>query len=186
MRVAHRGGSPKKKTGVLILGDDPKFEESKIVDALRGKVRTVEYRPNGRVSSEYFRYFVHVMEGRFTPGVDQSFSWTTDPAAAKQQMKTGRRGGFLYFYSASDKSNEAARQLQNRVFFDANVRSHGRKLVPILVEREKNEDLFSSFELKSTPAVVVLDADFRPLKVFQGKIAAKPLAKALRKAGKGR
>ena len=185
-KAVYRGGGlpsdAKKKLGVLLLGDDDKFEEEKIVEKLGKKVRTSEWRPELGFGSEYFRYWLTVMEGRFEPGEDLSFAWHTDVVKAKTLMAQ-RTGGFLYFYAKGDASKEA-KALQNAVFFDPAVRAAGKKLVAVKLDRAENEKLFGDLGLTKTPAVVVLSEGFAPLKTFEGVIKARALAAAFRRARK--
>ena len=182
-KVAYRGGSipPKarKEMGLLVLGDDDKFDEEKEVDTLRPKVRSIEYRRNGTISSRYVRYWLGVMEGRFEPGRDLSFDWRTEEEQARKETAASAKGGFVYFYSKKDTDSH----VQNSVFFNEKVRRFGRKLTALKLDRAKHKELFDSFGLKSTPAVVVVDSEFRTRKNFEGSVKAPALAKELKRVG---
>ena len=182
-KVAYRGGSlpprARKEMGLLVLGDDDKFDEEREVDTLRSKVRSIEYRPNDTIDSPYVHYWLGVMEGRFEPGRDLSFDWRTDEAQARKEIAASERGGLVYFYSEKDTDSH----VQNVVFFDETVRRIGRKLTALKLDRAKHEKLFNSFGLKSTPAVVVVDTTFKARKNFEGKIKAAALAKELKRVG---
>jgi dienelactone hydrolase len=194
-----RGGkvprSAKKEMGALALAgsqDGNRGAAEKTVDILKDKVRSVECRLQPGLGhafpSEllpYYLYWVKVMDGRFVVGEDMSFTWTGDVEAAKRRMADKKLGGFVYFWSKDDQENELAKRLQNEIFFDFLVRHFGSQLVAIKLERSANEELFSGFKLKETPAVVVLKKDFKLSKAFAGKkIKASSLAGALRKYAK--
>ena len=182
-KVAYRGGSispkAKKEMGLLVLGDDDKFDEEKEVDTLRPKVRTIEYRKNGTISSQYVRYWLGVMEGRFEPGRDLSFDWRTDEVRARKEIAASAKGGFVYFYSEKDTDSH----VQNVVFFNEKVHRFGRKLTALKLDRKEHQKLFDSFGLKSTPAIVVVDSDFKTRKTFEGRVKASALAKELKRVG---
>jgi hypothetical protein len=203
-----KGQSPpadaKKRVGVLSMGkaEARRGDSGAIVEALTGKVRTVEYREDGGPFDRYFRYWLGVMEGRFQPGYDLSFDWIADadaPAAAPKQgtpppaaqtafdkakecAKTTHGPSLVYFWSADDAAKPEAKALQNEVFFDPELRAAVRRGLAVKLERAKYEAAFAAFGLKTTPAVVVVDASFAELDEFEGAIQAKQLVKSVTKA----
>lgn len=191
VQCAYRGGSPaaaaRKRTGVLILGDDPKIDEERLAESLASDVRSIEYRAGGSIAEPYFAYWAGVMEGRFKPGHDLSFPWMADWQEALKTMAASGKGAFVYFFSAEDdKDDPDAKTLQNEVFLAQIVRVSAAPLVPVKLERERNAELFGRLGVTKTPAVVVVDAEGRALKKMEGRIAAVELAKALREAGRSR
>ncbi|MHC4861806.1 MAG: hypothetical protein ACYTDY_17140, partial [Planctomycetota bacterium] len=89
----------------------------------------------------YYFYWVKVMEGRFVPGEDLSFDWTSDVEAAKSKMAARKLGGFIYFYSPGDAENAEAKRCQHEVFFHPLVRRFGKQLVAVKLEKESHEEL---------------------------------------------
>jgi hypothetical protein len=195
--------SARKKVAALSLWSDPpgKYGDgSDIVEKLAGKVRTVEHRTES-TAEPYFRYWLSVADDRFRPGWDLSFDWLYDaepkgkpkpgekpasvPAPAMERGKaaaaSGKRGALIYFWSATDAAKPEAKALQNDLFFRPEVRALGGRLVPIKIEREKAEKEFAAFGLKATPALVVTDAAFAPVKTFEGAVDAKALLDAMKK-----
>ena len=170
---------------------DPNARAAKgTVSQLFDKVRNVEYhlQPNlghkwTREYDDYYRWWVKVMDGRFTPGDDMSFEWGADIEAARAKMAEEKLGGFIWFYSEADDAESAeAKRVQHEVFFHPLVRKFGRQLVPLRLKREEHEEFFKSFKFKSTPAIVVLKKDFKKPKALEGKkIKSTTLAKELRK-----
>jgi hypothetical protein len=133
----------------------------------------------------YYFWWVKTMDGRFEPGEDLSFDWQTDPDAAKADAAAKKTGTFLYFYSEKDDHNVETKRVQREVFFDAIVRHFGKRVACVKLKKEKHEELFKSFKLKQTPAIVTLDKKGKKKKVIEGKkIKAMGLAKALRAVAK--
>ncbi len=181
--ITFRGGSPtaqaKKRTGVLVMGDAENIDEERVVATLRKKVRTIEYRKEGSLSSLYTQYWLGVMDGRFKPGHDLSFEWVLDEKSARERMTKSGRGGFIYFYAEADKNAH----VQNVVLMDEKLRAVGSKLTAVKLDRNKHEELFKTLGLKTTPAVAVVDQSFALKKAFETKIKATAIVKALKKVG---
>ena len=187
--VEYRGGSPSKRVGrrlgVLVMGPG-----EKIAKGLKGKVRHFELAPElGGPGSEYYQYWLGVMEGRFVPGHDLSFGWATPedgPAleALRRELAAGGGRAFVYFYSTEDTDNAAAKALQNESFFDANVRTSGRLIRAIKLDRAVHAQAFTALGCSETPAVVVIDASFGSRALLEGEIKTKALAKVLSAAAK--
>ena len=190
-RCAFRGGSPpgraKKEMGVLVLGTAPMDQlpaDQRIAPALTGKVRIVEFRSDTTdPAAPYPRYWRGVMEGRFTPGHDLSLAWKepADRQALAQLLPGASTPGFLYFYSAADAANPAAKRLQNVVFLDPEVRDAAGALLPIKLDRAGHEAAFAELGLDSTPAIVVVDAALKPLGKIEGDVTVAAARKRLRK-----
>jgi hypothetical protein len=203
----YRGGklppdTAKKQLAVLSLyqGAARGGDGRDVTKILAGKVRTLEWRKESPLDP-YFRYWLLVADDRFTPGVDLSFPWLEDSplpreakageksaaapesafARAKQRAADEKRGAFVYFWSKTDAGKAESRAVQNDLLFRQDVRDLGAKLVPVKVERERDEAAFAGLGLKSTPALVVLDPAFAPVKVFEGAIDAAAFVAALRK-----
>lgn len=186
----------KKEMGAIALAgaqDANRRAAEKTVDLLRDKVRTVECRiqPNlgHKFTDElmpYYFWWLKVMDGRFTPGDDLSFDWKDSTEGMAAESKAKKTGAFLYFYSKqSDVENEEVKRVQRRVFFDPLVRRFGNRVIAVRLTRAENEELFASFRLKSTPAIVVLDRNGKKKKILEGKkIKNTGLAKALRSVAK--
>lgn len=198
----------KKRLGVLFLGkpDNGYGDPAKSAAALSDKVRTVEYRPEEGVTGPYFAYWLGVMDGRYEPGRDLSFEWIEDAAApppsadaldpakpaspgrmpaleeAKESSKAKRVGALVYFWSAEDAATPEGRNIQNVVFLESDVRAAGKPLLSVKLDRAKYPEAFTQMGLTTTPAVVVVDADFNVLDRFEGLVKASLLAKALVKA----
>ena len=200
MASGYNGGKvPKrarKEFGVIALAgaqDGASRHARATVKQLHEKVRNAEYhlQPNlgHKWTSEYdpyYRWWVKVMDGRFTPGDDMSFKWGADVEAAKEKMAADKLGGFVWFYSENDDAeSEQAKRVQHEVFFNPLGRKYGNQLVPLRLKREEHQELFDSFKFKTTPAIAVLKKDFKKSKTFEGKkIKNTSLAKALRKYAK--
>jgi len=190
-RCAFRGGNPPRRAreemGVLVLGAAPMDElpaDQRIVPALEGKVRSVEFRSDTtEPAAAYPAYWRGVMEGRYTPGRDLSFDWRepADRNALTALLSPSRARGFLYFFSETDAGGEAGRRLQNETFFDPQVRSSGASLVPIKLDRARHEALFDALGLEKTPAIAVVDGGLAPLGVLQGDISTSAARKLLRR-----
>jgi predicted esterase len=188
-------GRAKKEMGAIALAgaqDANRGAAEKTVDLLTGKVRSVECRLQPDLGHEftrdlmpYYFWWVKVMDGRYEPGDDLSFDWKTDPDAAKADAAAKKTGTFLYFYSEKDDHNVETKRVQREVFFDPMVRHFGKRVACVKLKREKHEELFQSFKLKQTPAIVTLDKKGKKKKVIEGKkIKAMGLAKALRTVAK--
>jgi predicted esterase len=200
MAAGYDGGKvpkrAKKEFGAIALAgeQDPNAKFAKgTVDKLFEKVRNVEYhlQPDlghkwTRKLEPYYWWWVKVMDGRYTPGDDMSFTWGTDVEAAKSKMAADKMGGFVWFYSETDDAeSEQAKRVQNEVFFHPLVRKFGNQLVTLKLKREEHEELFNSFKFKTTPAIAVLKKDFKKSKTLEGKkIKNTTLAKELRKYAK--
>ncbi|MEN8148369.1 MAG: hypothetical protein ABFS86_01015 [Planctomycetota bacterium] len=200
MAAGFQGGKvpprAKKEFGAIALvgaQDGNRGAAVKTVDLLKDKVKSVECRiqPNlghkfTRELMPYYWWWLDVMDGRFTPGLDKSIPWkeSLDGVAAESEEK--KTGAFLWFFSKeADAESDEAKRVQNEVFFDRLVRVFGARVVPVKLEREKNGELFAKYRLKSTPAIVVLDKKGKKKKVLEGKkIKAGALAKALRSVAK--
>jgi predicted esterase len=194
MAAGFRGGSVPKRArremgAIALIGEnDGNLNAAQgTVDALEDKVRHVECRVEPGIGHEftkklmpYYLFFVKAMEGRYAPGVDMSFPWTTDLAAAKARMATEERGGFIWFHSKSDAESEEGRVFQQEILFDAFVRRFGSQLATVAVNVDEDRELFEELRLKKTPAVAVLKPDFRKYKTFEGKFSPTKLAAALR------
>lgn len=192
--AGYNGGKIPKRAaqemGVLALAgaqDPNRASAEKTVDLVEKKVRTAECQIQDGIGHEfpdklmpYYFFWLESMEGRFTPGVDQSFDWAEDPDQARERMASERKGGFFYFYSAEDVELPESKFVHTVIFFDPLVRRFGRQLLPVKLDRAEHEELFASLKLKKTPALVVLKPSFKVLKSFAGRIHPGRLAAALR------
>jgi len=196
MAAGFQGGKvparAKKEFGAIALvgaEDGNRGAAMKTVDLLADKVKSVECRIQPGIGHKftrelmpYYWWWLDVMDGRFEPGLDKSFEWkeSTDGVAGECEAK--KTGAFLWFWSKeADGASEEAKALQQEVYFDRLVRVFGARLIPVRLEREKNEELFAEYRLKETPAIVVLDWKGKKKKVLEGKkLKAGSLAKALR------
>ncbi len=184
----------KKEMGALALAgsqDPNRGAAEKTVDLLRDKVRTVECRIQPGIGHEfpdklmpYYFYWLGVMEGRFVPGECLSFDFAPSYEEFRKTMEAEKKGGFIYFYSAGDRDDPAAKALQNEAFFHPLVRWYGRQLAAVKLDRGENESLFREFKLKKTPAVVVLKKDGKVAKKLEGKIKTSAVGKAFQKVAK--
>jgi predicted esterase len=199
MAAGFQGGKvpqrAKREMGAIALvgaEDGNRGAAEKTVDLLADKVRSVECRvqPNlghkfTRELMPYYWWWLNVMDGRFTPGLDMSLPWKESFDGVEAEMEAQKTGSLLWFYSEKDTENEEARRVQEEVFFHPMVRWFGARVIPVKLAREKNEELFSSYKLKETPAIVVLDKKGKKKKVLTGKkIKESTLAKALRSVAK--
>lgn len=161
------------------------------VPTLHEKVRSVEVRVQENLGHswpdkemDYLRWWMGVMEGRFTVGDDRSFAWGTSVSEAVETLKNQKKGGILlYVYDPkADVDKPEAKMLQNEVFHDLDVRHYGRQLEAVKLEwpAAQAELELRKIKLKETPAVVVLKRDGKIKKVLQGKIKARKLASALK------
>ncbi len=161
------------------------------VRALYGDVRNVEVREQPDLGHKwpeklmpYLRWWMGVMEGRFTPGDDMSFDWGSSVEDAVGALANQKKGGVLvYVYDPkADAASEEARTLQTHVFHDVNVRHYGKQLQAVKLTREEAGPWLTAMKLKlkASPAVVVLKKDGKLKKLLQGKVRAKKLASALR------
>lgn len=83
--------SAKKQTAFLFLDtgqEDALGERQTAVERVADKYRTAEYRRTGP-QDPYFRYWVHVADGRFVPGWDLSLRWIQDAAPPAGATKPG-------------------------------------------------------------------------------------------------
>ncbi len=192
VETAYRGGSVgghlKRRMGVLAFDGSYAHNEGtkRIEQSLAGKVRSVELRTDAAgIHGVYFKYWLDVMDGRFVPGYDHSFAWIDgedlEGSSAVLQRLPGGNGSFLYFWSKKDASDPAAKELQNRVFFDKSVRHYGIHLRAVKLQRERFSKLFEKYGLERTPAVVVLGASGEATQSLQGPIKAKALVAAMKK-----
>ncbi len=179
----------RRRLGVLSLGavtggTNP-APSRKIADDAAPAVRVAEYRRDAEdLGGPYLLWWLRAMEGRFTPGDDLSFDWRT-PGSAPEVTKAVQDAGrptLVWFFSAADATDEVARALQTQVFLEAGVRATGRPLQAIRLAREAHGELFGLFELKRTPALVVVDTSLRPLARFEGAVDPADLARALERA----
>lgn len=185
-------GRAKKKMGAISFGDQTDDPAAKgIVEALDGKVRSAEARPDrAGTDSEYYRYWLRVMEGECTPGHDLSFAWSKDTQdaagyeKAKSRATSAGLASFVYFYGEDDDTKPEAKTLQNVVFLQHTVRAAAADVVPIKLDRAAHAELFTALGLKTTPAIVVLDHAGEVASKLEGKIKATTFAKALRAAAK--
>ncbi len=193
LECAFRGGSIsghlKKKLGVLAFDYDGANSEGirTMPEALAGKVKTIELRSDSAgLHGDYFKYWLDVMDGRFTPGHDLSFDWETESEAAQDipvQVKARGKAALIYFWSPTDKDNANTMALQNDVFLDPAVRAYRRTVMPFMLQREDHTSLFNALTFKETPGVAVIGKDGKT-KILQGAIKAKALAKAMKRATK--
>lgn len=189
-RCAFRGGSPpdraKKEMGVLVLGTAPLEQlpaDQRIAPALAGKVRSVEVRSDTTDPvAAYPHYWRGVMEGRFTPGHDLSLAWNEakDRDAVAKLAASAGKPALLYVYSAAEAAKAAAKNIQNVVFLDADVREAAVGLLPVKLDRHVHEELFAEFGLKTTPALVVVAATLKPLAKLEGDVTTAAALKVLR------
>jgi hypothetical protein len=163
------------------------------VKRLRGKVRSVEFRMQPELEHDiprdlmpYYHYWLTVMEGRFTPGEDESFDWRYDMKPGREIMAEEKRGGFVFFYSTDDEKSEDARHAEHVVLFDPRVRFFGEQAQPVMLDRSLDKELFASLGLTKTPAIVVMKPDGTVVKTFEGRIEAKDVAKSLRSVAKAK
>lgn len=199
-----KGKSPPKwaKKRLAVFGVSvPENETEAFHKRLDGKARHVETIPTG-AGGPYFAYFLDVMGGRFRAGHDLSFDWLEDAPAAEQpkdgsapkdtltlaREQAARDGTsvFIYFWSVAQGESSATRNLQNEVFFDADVRRLCRAMVAVKLERARHAAEFETLGLSATPAVVLLDTS-DPAKLaararLEGRIVAKDLVKAFEKS----
>lgn len=192
-----KGGSvpkhAKKEMGALALagGDDPNRDAAqKTVALLDEKVRTVECRiqpglghawPDRLVP--YLSWWLMVQEGRFVPGECAAFEWKDSPSAALEAAASTptKSGSFVWWYSkAGDLASEKAKAFQNDTTRARLVQYFGQQLAAAKADRDADADGFAKAGLRSTPAVVVYDAEGKVKTVLQDKIDAKALAAALR------
>jgi dienelactone hydrolase len=181
----------KKGMGVLALagaedGNRPAAERTP--GLLEGKVRSAEclLEPGlghawpGKLMP-YYRWWLLVQEGRFTPGDCAAFDWVPDAAAAAARRAERKAGGFVYFYAADQAGDAAAKAFQNETLRDPLVRRFGSQLAAWKAERGEAAEAFAKEGLTATPAVVVHDAAGKAVKAFQGpRISPAALAAALR------
>jgi predicted esterase len=181
----------RKGMGALALAgsEDPnRGAAEKTPDLLKDKVRCAECLIQPGIAHKwpdklvpYLRWWLLVMEGRFTPGDCGAFDWAADPAAAEAAMKSRKAGGFAYFFSKDQAGDAAAKAFQNEALRDPLVQRFGRQLVAWKLERAEAAEAFAKEGLKETPAVVVYDADGKAVKSLQGqKISPAALGIALR------
>lgn len=188
-------GDAKKRMGVLGFDWEPSAQDgegvTKLYERLDGKVRVAERRySTDPLGEEYFRYWLHVMGGGFTPGHDLSLPWLTElksSAEIQEALKTRGTGGLLYVYSATaDAESALGRSIQNDVLFDRHVREAARAIPCIKQDSTACPGVLTKYEITTTPVLLVLDAAGGVKARYDKKVKAKALAKALRKAAKGK
>jgi predicted esterase len=192
--AGYKGGSvPKsarKTMGVLALAgseDGNRDAAEKTPDLLEGKVRSAECRIQPGLGHEwpgklvpYFRWWLLVQEGRFTPGDCAAFEWNASPAEAEALAKRAGSGIFLYYYDPEAR-DEAARTFQNETLRDPLVQRFGGQLAAMKNPATPGSDGLKDRGISSLPAVLLLDQDSRTLKVLCGKkLDARSLAAAFR------
>lgn len=181
----------RKGMGVLALAgsvDPNRGAAEKTPDLLKDRVRCAECHIQAGLGHAwpeklvpYLRWWLLVMEGRFTPGDCGAFDWAVDPAAAAAAMKSQKAGGFAYFFSKDQAADAAAKTFQNEALRDPLVQRFGRQLVAWKLERTEAAEAFAKEGLKETPAVVVYDAEGRVSRTLQGpKLTAAALGAAFR------
>ncbi len=195
MAAGFRGGSvpkwAKKSLGAIALAGSEDANASAAratVPALEGKVRSVEVRIQPGLGHKftnelmpYLRWWMGVQEGRFTPGDDMSFDWTTDLDAALAALEGAKKGGVLvYAYSPEDVDKPEARTIQEDVFFDPEVRFLGAQLGCVRLAWEEHAEKLAALKVKTTPALVVLDRKGKVKKIYEGKVKASKLSRTLR------
>jgi predicted esterase len=180
----------KKEMSALALAgsDDGNADSARAtVKILDDKVRTVECRiqpglghawPDKLVP--YLTWWLKVAEGRFTPGACAAFEWKDTPQAALDAAAAAKTGAFVYWYSAAQEGDAAAKAAENDFTRDAVVQRFGRQLAAAKAELQSDAAGFAKVGGKTTPAFVVYDAAGKLKDVVQGKFDAKALASALR------
>jgi predicted esterase len=189
------GSVPKwglKGLGVLALAgtEDPNAAAARgTVTILQGKVRSVEARFEPKLGHEwprmlmpYLQWWHGAMEGRFTPGVDRNFAWTSGLEKAIAALAGQKKGGiFVYAFSKDDADDPIAKQLQGEVFMDPAVRWYGEQLEAVKLDIGEHAEALAALGVKETPSVVVLKKDGTPKKVLGPKLLkARKLASALK------
>jgi predicted esterase len=194
--AGYRGGKVPKdareRLGALALAgseDGNRDAAEATVTALGDKVRSVECRLQPGLGHEwprelmpYYFWWLGRMEGRYDADQDLSFEWRDDVEAAKAEMKENKRAGLIWFHDPADGEDEKgdALYLQRVVWMHPQVRFFAGQLVLLCLERAAHQELFDSFRLKQTPALVVLKPSFKKLKVLKKRVPPEPLAKLLR------
>ncbi len=206
MSSFHTGSIAKRaktKMGMLWQGNAEKAAESVKLptEMLDGKVRSIEERDEPRLlETKYYRYWLKVMEGEFTPGHDQSFWWQTDErelpesgtradlppldlmAQGRALAERRRQPLMLYVYSDDDADNPAAKTLQNVTFMSHHVRKPAELVVAVKVEQKELAAVVGEeITVAETPAVVLFDHTGKEAARFEGKVPLKKLSKTLSK-----
>ena len=172
------------KLGVILVHAQ-RAGTKKALEALKDKVRTLEYRDESAgVGGEYFAFWLEAMEGRSTPGVDLSLPWTyvATPAAWDEARKAAGKGAVVYLFSAADAGKPESRLLHTEVLLDADVREAGRALLAATMDVGVHPDLLAALHVAKTPALVVVDAAGKEVGHFEAKFSAPAVVKALRDA----
>lgn len=181
----------KKGMGALALAgseDGNRDAAERTPDLLEGKVRSAECRIQpglGHAWPErlmpYYRWWLLVQEGRFRPGDCAAFDWVESPAEAEAVAKGRKSGIFIYYYCEEQADDPEAKRFQNEVLRDPLVQRFGSQLAALRQPSPVSSESLSSRGIRSTPAILVLDADSNPVKALSGpKITAAALAQALR------
>lgn len=186
------GNAPKwakEGLGVLALAGDQDANADAARDTVRvlaGKVRSVEARFQAGLGhawpeqlTDYLRWWMGVMEGRYTPGDDRNFDWQGDLEAARQALAGQKKGGIL-LYAFGPEDGEAGRELQGRTFMDLEVRFFGQQLRCVKLSIDAHRAELEALGVKATPAVAVLDVKGVPKKVLSGPIKVRALQAAVR------
>lgn len=159
------------------------------VTALDGKVRSVEVQIQQglghrypRELNDYHKWWMDVQDGRIVPGVDRSLVWTEDlEAGIASQAAAKKRGGvLLWLYTQDDATSEVARHIQQRVFFDREIRFLGKQVACVKVDVTEDRALLERFRVKTVPALVVIDKKGKAKKVYEGDFKVSKLARTLR------
>jgi predicted esterase len=179
----------KEMAALALVGAEDRFfgAAKETPKRLEGKVRRADFLAQKDLAHEipdqlipYYYSWLRAMEGRFHPGEDGSFPWIDDLSVAKETLAESKGPSFFYIFDEKDEHDADAKHLQNEVFLDPAVQEAGRRLTAVKIDRELEEEFFTSLGLTKTPAVVVMKPGPEPLAKFEGKIDAKPLAAALR------
>ena len=197
--------SARKQVAVLSLGTavDPNGNDRVgAIMRLEDKFRTLEHRDEP-LQSDYFRYWLHVADGRYVPGYDRSLAWiagaAAEPDAApneaggeteergiaidvlRRRARTEGKASMIYFFAEDDVDGEDGRALQNKVFFDREIRARCADLLVAKIDRSQYADEFSEFGLSTTPALVMLDEEFNVKAIVEGSISDSRVLSALKR-----
>ncbi len=197
--------SARKQVAVLSLGTavDPNGNDRVgAIMRLEDKFRTLEQRDEP-LQSDYFRYWLHVADGRYVPGYDRSLAWIEGAVAEsdaapneaagateergvaldvlRRRARTEGKASMIYFFAEDDVDGEDGRALQNKVFFDREIRARCADLLVAKIERSEYVDEFSEFGLSTTPALVMLDEEFNVKAIVEGSISDSRVLSALKR-----
>jgi predicted esterase len=178
-----RGSSTPKwavAQGVLAMAGTKDANASSALDTVKllyGKVAAVEARFQSNLGHEwprklmpYFRWWMGVREGRFTPGVDLNFAWLDSLETAVATERDKKKGGiFIYAFDPSATTDVFAKALQRDIFMDPLVRYYGEQVCAVKLDGTAHRDALAALGVKSLPAVVFLKKDGRVKKVLEGK-----------------